>query len=92
MEREFVWLSPLATEREFATRTITVHRKPDRVWTLLGHSDRNRPPHPRLVPVHGQTAFIEERVHDWAWKEGVLRYYSRVVDRRDGVWLLLEYK
>ena len=72
--------------------TISVPKKPDRVWTLF------RPPEgwpeegPRLpiVPVHHHNAFLEDYVHDWNWRDGIMRYYSRVTIGR--VWLLLEYK
>lgn len=35
--------------------------------------------------VHGQTVFFDDRMHDWNWSDGVLRYYTRTGSPRNVV-------
>lgn len=63
--------------------------RPTRIWTLVREQDRRRPPALPIAPEHGVNAFMEDEIHDWSWKAGKLRFFSRVADR--SVWLLLEY-
>lgn len=44
---------------------------------------------PGLLPQHRVNAFLEDPSHDWTWRDGVLRYFSRLND--GGCWILLEY-
>lgn len=67
-------------------KPIKLAEKPDRVWTL---ARQFVPPPLPIEPMHGLNAFSEDCGHDWNWRDGVLRYFSRVADRP--VWLLLEY-
>lgn len=30
--------------------------------------------------LHNQTVFFEDKVHDWNWDDGALRYYTRATD------------
>lgn len=50
--------------------------KPRRLWTILGEGEIKLP----FTPIHHETAFLEDETHDWSWKKGVLRYYSRVAE------------
>ncbi|MFA5186542.1 MAG: hypothetical protein WC551_08720 [Patescibacteria group bacterium] len=65
-----------------------VERKPDRVWTL--YCNPAAPPNLPFEPQHNVNAFYEDYMHDWNWRAGQFRYYSRVADRP--VWVLLEYE
>lgn len=64
-------------------------RSPYRIWTLPGETDKAKPPALPIALAHGKDAFLEDKIHDWAWQAGKLKYFSRVSDR--SVWLLLEY-
>ena len=69
---------------------VAVEEKPSRVWTLYEETDPDREPELPIRPVHLRGAFLEDYVHDWNWKDGQMRYYTRVMPGR--VWLLLEYE
>jgi len=86
-----VWMAPLGGDREMATRVVDFDQKPTRMWTLYPYTDERHPPELPYQPQHLKNAFLEDRVHDWDWKNGKLRYYSRVVGAQEGVWLLLEF-
>ncbi len=32
---------------------------------------------------HHVTVFLEDRIHDWDWRDGKFRYYTRVAERAD---------
>jgi hypothetical protein len=67
--------------------------KPDLLWTLVDAADPEKTPGLPIVPAHMKNAYLEDHIHDWIVRGGVLYYYSRVVDlKRNGNWLLLEYK
>jgi len=68
---------------------VDLPEKPSRVWTLFRHTDENEPPELPIVPSHFHNAFLEDYVHDWKWRNGKFRYFSRVTE--GPVWLLLEY-
>lgn len=63
--------------------------KPKHVWTLLRETDRKKAPALPIRPQHHVNAFLEDEIHDWQWRGGKLRYFSRIADR--SIWLLLEY-
>lgn len=56
---------------------ISLKEKPDRVWTLIDQQFHQVP----IQLVHNGNAFLEDEVHDWIYRNGVLRYYSRVVEK-----------
>lgn len=66
---------------------IAVEREPIRVATMIdetlfessGHQIR-----------HNQTVFLEDRMHDWNWQDGLFRYYTRVVDVGDVLLIFAE--
>lgn len=66
---------------------IAVEREPIRVATMMdealfessGHQIR-----------HNQTVFLEDRMHDWNWQDGLFRYYTRVVDVGDVLLIFAE--
>ena len=87
----FLWLPPLGGDREHATRVIPFGQRPGRLWTLYPHMDEQEPPTAPYIPQHNVNAFLEDRIHDWDWSGGKLRYYSRVIGAQEGVWLLLEW-
>lgn len=93
MRQKLLWLSewePSPSERgAMRAKPVRLAKKPDRVWTLSGHRDQSQPPTLPFYPTHGYDAFLDDYVHDWNWRSGVFRYYSRVAN--GPVWLLLEY-
>jgi len=68
-------------------RKVPVGGKPKRVWTLFHEGEQ--PPELPVVPQHNVNAFLEDHIHDWDWRGGTLRYYSRVA--KDSVWILCEF-
>lgn len=70
---------------------VKVSEYPYRVWTLYNEFDPKKKPHLPFHPVHNSNAFMEDHVHDWLWSNGVLSYHSRVIDKSDGCWLLIEF-
>ncbi len=75
--------------------TVTIDRddRPFRVWTVYTATDPNTPPELPLTPVHLQGFFLEDHIHDWNFHTPRrLRYYTRVLDKDEGCWLLLEWK
>lgn len=70
---------------------IDLVQKPWRIWTLLvPNAKRTDPPSLPIEPQHNVNAFLEDETHDWTWRAGRLRYYTRVADR--SVWLLIVYR
>ena len=66
---------------------------PNRVWTLYQEDKEGIPPKLPIEPRHLVNAFMEDNVHDYLFRQGEFRYYSRVVDlKKGGVWLLFEYR
>jgi len=41
------------------------------------------------APLHHQHVFYEDQIHDWTWKEGHLRYFSRAAKAK--VWIRVEF-
>lgn len=68
-------------------REVAVPQKPSRVWTTL-FGLQELP----VTPVHGRGFFLEDEIHDWSWRDGRLRYFSRVTSLNEARWVLLEYK
>ncbi len=60
---------------------VALPRQPIRVATLI---DEALFLETKLL-VHNQTVFLEDRIHDWRWTDGVFRYYTRVADSADVV-------
>ena len=61
---------------------LPVARQPARVATLIDEAGF-REDH---LLSHNRNVFLEDRVfHDWIWKDGALRYYSRVAEVADVV-------
>ena len=46
-----------------------------RLWTLIDREKLDK-----MGPIHNQSAFLEDHVHDWRVVNGKLRYYSRVAE------------
>ena len=69
---------------------LELPERPSRVWTLYEYEDENTPPELPYAPQHMRNAFLEDFMHDWTWRNGQFRYFSRVT--RGRVWLLLEYR
>jgi len=67
--------------------TTPCPKKPDRVWTILHGKQLHLP----IIPLHGVNVFLEDPSHDWKWTKGQLRYFSRIIDENQPVWLLLEF-
>lgn len=58
---------------------IPLDRQPLRVATLLDERTFNED----QCLIHMKTVFLEDRVHDWNWRNGQFRYYTRVADVAD---------
>lgn len=84
-DQEVVWIPKGAPQK----RVARVERRPKKVWTLRGKHDPKKKPSLPIIPHVGMGAFPEDVGHDWAWRGGVLRYFSRLND--GGVWVLLEF-
>ena len=69
-------------------RPIKVARSPTRVWSLYQH-DRHRKPAFPFQPAHHVNAFLEDTVHDYNWRGGVLHYHPH--SNNHSLWVLLEY-
>ncbi len=59
---------------------IPLDAKPVRVATILDQEKFNITGY---EIIHNETVFIEERVHDWHWHNGMFYYYSRVCETAD---------
>ena len=60
---------------------IPLTRKPVRVGTLINEEEFKRDQY----LIHNRTVFFEDRIHDWDWKDGQFRYYTRVAEVADVV-------
>lgn len=60
--------------------TIDLPRKPVRVATMINEALFEQTGH---TLQHQRTVFLEDRYHDWDWKDGKFRYYTRVAKRAD---------
>lgn len=80
---------PKASPIKFPSDSLGATNCPTRIWTAFRNVDPGVPPQLPFAPHHGVNAFLEDKVHDWQWRNGVLHYYSRVADRP--VWLLIEF-
>jgi hypothetical protein len=73
------------------SRVLDVAQEPYRVWTLMSETNEDATVVPSLPiePAHLKNAFLEDKLHDWSWRAGKLRYYSRVA--LHNVWILVEF-
>ena len=64
---------------------VDLVRQPIRVATIIDESafDVDH------FLVHNKTVFLEDRYHDWMWRDGKLHYFTRVADVAD---VLVVYK
>lgn len=60
---------------------IPLDRQPVRVATLIDEAGFKRD----QLLVHNKTVFLEEKFHDWNWRNGQFRYYTRVAEVADVV-------
>ena len=60
--------------------TIDLPRKPVRVATMINEALFEQTGH---TLQHQRTVFLEDKYHDWDWKDGKFRYYTRVAKRAD---------
>ena len=59
--------------------SVPLAEKPVRVATVLDEAAFNED----HFLIHNQTVFLEDRVHDWSWENGLLRYYTRIATKAD---------
>ncbi len=93
MKQELVWMQWVRRPElpgGGVFETTDLPQEPTRLWSLTGALDRKSPPKLPIKPVHHENAFLEDRMHDWNWRAGKLRYYTRVMDR--SCWVLVEFK
>ena len=84
------WVKGGANGQIPVAKSTECPEKPDSLWTLYLENRPESPPPLPMVPVHLTNACLEDQGHDWVWRDGRLRYFSRVVDRP--IWVLLIYK
>jgi len=97
---EAVYIPESAIHARHRGATFAMPRKPERVcsWLLNGEP-------PATVPdaevVHGRTVFIEDKSHDWDWRDGQFKFYSRLIPtaisndeewNEKGVWILVDFE
>lgn len=58
---------------------IPLERKPLRVCTLLDEAEFSKD----QALIHHLTVFFEDKMHDWDWRDGDFRYYTRVKESAD---------
>ncbi|MFK4136746.1 zinc ribbon domain-containing protein [Pseudomonas luteola] len=58
-------------------KKIPVEREPKRVLTMINEDLFNEL---NQGLIHNRTVFFEDHGHDWNWRAGAFRYYSRVAD------------
>ena len=68
---------------------IPLEKRPDKVWTLYLEADKEKPPGLPFRPVHHHNAWLEDVIHDWNWRGGVLNYATRILTH--SCWVLVEY-
>lgn len=72
------------------TRRVELSGKPKRVWTLVdGVGEPGFKHKLPMTPAHGNSAFLEDHIHDWVMQGNTLRYFSRVAEHT--VWILVEF-
>lgn len=59
-----------------------LERRPVKVATLIDEAAFNKAGHGLL---HNKTVFLEDEVHDWNWRDGQFRYYTRIATEADVV-------
>jgi hypothetical protein len=64
---------------------IPLPRQPVRVATLINEEEFNRD----QFMVHHKSVFLEDKMHDWDWRAGEFRYYTRIAEEAD---VLVVYK
>ena len=65
---------------------VSLQRCPKKVWTLLDEEKLKR-----IGVVHWHSAFLEDRMHDWDWKDGQFRFYGHSGEKGEIHDLLVEY-
>lgn len=93
MDRRYVYIPKRSREEQAAHPRYTPIEtaEPERVWLLArGRGDAGYQHDPLAPLVHGQTGFIEDRGHDWHWRDGRL-HYTPGGERDGGVWLCLVF-
>jgi hypothetical protein len=91
IDSEFLYISDehkVNPDRDYSAKVIDCPRKPKQVWTTI-FRDRDKPPSLPFTPEHGKNAFHEDVSHDWSWRGGKLRYYSRMAESK--VWIFLVF-
>lgn len=66
---------------------VPMARKPHRVWLVLDKDD--------LVaygPRHHRNAFLEDKLHDWDWRDGQFTYHAHTSERGETVELYVVYE
>ncbi len=79
-------------------QTVLSHRRYDtQTGELISSVDANDPGLKPSLPAdqggmevsHNFDVFLEDRVHDWQYRNGHLRYYSRI--NKGGCWIRCEF-
>lgn len=56
---------------------VSMPEKPLQVWTIYDLDlDKAKTAIDTRGLIHNQTAFVDDRMHDWDWKDGIFRFYS----------------
>ena len=102
--KRYYWIPKPEAGEVFKSAFFDVPSKPDAVRTVISHSifDTQTGQKVRVVdafdqsvePVievadHGHTVFFEDYTHDWAFRGGQVKYFSRVSN--GGHWVVCEW-
>lgn len=61
-------------------KMIPMQREPIRVATIVSHEKFEALGH---LMIHWETVFFEDKIHDWEWRDGQFRYYTRIAEMAD---------
>ena len=61
------------------TKSIELAEEPIRICTLISEDAFNE----NHFLIHFETVYFEDRIHDWNWQNGKLRYFARMGEARD---------
>ena len=61
-------------------KSLELARQPKRVATMINEEKFRELGN---AMVHNATVFLEDRMHDWNWRNGQFRYYTRVAEKAD---------
>lgn len=67
--------------------TIPMPERPKQVWTIISEQRFEE-----IGLKHNDSAFIEDSMHDWDWRDGEFRFYPHSTARGDRVDVIIVYE